>query len=215
MMVQQPLGMRRQRPAILLAQASEADFDAVALLFAALHCFNAALDPCFALAAGWRALLHEHFMRTHTSDGALWLLAWDGSNPVGVLLLEAHHDSPLFEHRHWAELVALYVAPHCRGHGLAERLVGEARRWATAHGFDRIQLYVTATNERARGFYHKHGFAPVQEIWRLEVETAPGAVQPDDPSCTVVAHCGADLLEHGHHHVAMEIEAHNASKQDH
>lgn len=187
-----------------LARAGMDDFDAMATLFAALHAHNAALDSCFGLAPNWRTLLREHFSRTYTDAGALWLLAWDDTDPVGLLLMESHQDSPLFTHRRWAELVALYVAPEFRGAGLARQLADAARAWAATQGFDRIQLYVTATNDRARNFYRRCGFNPVQEIWRLEVEPQPGMEPPADPSCMPEAGCGVELLEQGHHHLAME-----------
>jgi len=201
------------RPA-RLARARSADTDAVAALFGALHRHNAALDARFALADGWRALLDAHFARTHASDAALWLLAWDdgdgdgdGAEPVGLLLVEAHQDSPLFRERGWAELIALYVAPAYRGAGLAGRLIDAAADWAAARGFDRLQLYVTTTNEPARRFYHRRGLRPVQEIWRLDVTPRPDATQPTDPSHAPGADgCGAAVLESGHHHLAMEAD---------
>jgi hypothetical protein len=119
-------------------------------------------------------------------------------------VLEAHLDSPLFHHRHWAELVALYVEASYRGSGLAQQLLRAAETWATQQGFDRLQLYVTVTNQRARTLYRRCGFQPVQEIWRLDLEPLPGTPPPPDPSCVPLINSGSDLLESGHHHLAME-----------
>ena len=182
------------------------EFEAVATLFEALHRSNAALDARFALADTWRPMLHEHFLRTHADQGALWLLAWANQEPVGLLLLEAHLDSPLFQQRHWAELVALYVAPAYRGTGLAQRLIREAMTWASQHGFDRLQLYVTATNRQAKALYQRCGFHLVQEIWRLELEPLPGTRRPPDPSCARETNDRLEGLEGGHHHLAMEMD---------
>lgn len=189
---------------VILRPAADAEFWAVARLFAALHRFNAGLDSRFRLAEGWQSLLREHFERTHTAPGALWLLAWCGEEPVGLLLLEAHTDSPLFAERRWAELVALYVAPGQRGGNLAERLVEAAKAWAAEHGFDRLQLYVTASNDRARRFYARCGLAPVQEIWRAELAPAPGVHVPRDPSSRADG-LPAHQTELGHHQLAMEL----------
>lgn len=189
---------------LALRPAADDEFWAVARLFAALHQFNAGLDPRFRLAEGWEPLLRAHFVRTHSSPGALWLLAWRGGEPVGLLLLEAHTDSPLFSERRWAELVALYVAPGQRGGDLGRRLVAVANDWAAAHGFDRLQLYVTAANERAKHFYTSCGLAPVQEIWRTELTPVSGAIPPPDPSCEADGHA-AHQIELGHHHLAMEL----------
>lgn len=200
----------------LFREATLADFDAVAALFEALHAYNAALDYKFALADGWRDRLYDHFRHAHQADSSLWLLAWAGESaanngaaaqlPAGLLIMEAHHDSPLFRQRHWAELVALYVQPNYRGCGLGRQLVAQAHQWAAAAGFEQVQLYVTAHNKQAQTFYRGNGFCPVQEIWRLEITPdAPGerpfrATQTDQPDC------GAGLLEPGHHHLALQNE---------
>lgn len=190
---------------LTLRPAADAEFWAVARLFAALHAFNAGLDQRFRLADGWETLLHEHFALTHSAPGALWLLAWHDAEPVGLLLMEAHTDSPLFAERRWAELVALYVAPEQRGGDLGRQLVEAGKAWAAAHGFDRLQLYVTAANAGARRFYARCGLAPVQEIWRAELTPAPGASPPHDPSCEPGGHA-AHQIELGHHHLAMELD---------
>ncbi|WP_161668817.1 GNAT family N-acetyltransferase [Kallotenue papyrolyticum] len=190
-----PLRSDRQ---LLVRPARANDFEAVALLFGELHAFNAQLDPRFALADDWRAVLQAHFQRTWNDPGALWLLAWSGATPVGLLIMQAHQDARLFRCRQWAELAALYVAPGWRGQGLAQRLLAEARAWAARHGFDRIQLYVTAANTRARRFYRQTGFRLVQEIWRLEVAAAEVA-PPDDPVCdaTQALSTTSHRLDHG------------------
>jgi GNAT superfamily N-acetyltransferase len=190
--------------AITLRPAADDEFWAVAQLFAALHHFNAGFDPRFRLAEGWEPLLHEHFVRTHRAPGALWLLAWHGSEPVGLLLMEAHTDSPLFADRHWAELVALYVTSGERGGDLGYRLIEAGKHWAATHGFDRLQLYVTAANKRARHFYTRCRLAPVQEIWRVELTPTTGASPPPDPSCKAEGHA-AYQVELGHHHLMMEL----------
>ncbi|NJO81389.1 MAG: GNAT family N-acetyltransferase [Blastochloris sp.] len=189
---------------IMLRAARDDEFWAVACLFGALHRFNAGLDRRFRLADGWEARLQTHFARTHNAPGALWLLAWCADEPVGLLLMEAHSDSPLFAERHWAELVALYVAPRQRGTDLGQRLVAIGMRWAADHGFDRVQLYVSAGNARAKHFYARCGLYPTQEIWRIDVNPTPGATPPADPSCTPDGHSDHQI-ELGHHHLAMEL----------
>lgn len=192
-------------PPVRFREADEADFPAVARLFAELHAFNAALDARFSLGEGWEDLLHKHFLHTHAQPGALWLLACpDGpvpAAPVGLLVMEAHVDSPLFAQRRWAELVALYVAEGQRGGDLGVRLLAAGRTWAEEHGFDRLQLYVTATNTRARRFYARCGLYPAQEIWRAELTPRPGVTPPPDPS----DHLHPEL---GSHHLAMELHPH-------
>ena len=73
-----------------------------------------------------------------------------------------------------------------------------------------VLLYVTTHNERARLFYRRCGWYPVQEIWCKDVE--PGSSQVShlaDPSGTTddpQVGCGSELLEISHHHFAMEAE---------
>lgn len=191
-------------PSIILRPAADDEFATVAALFAALHDFNASLDPRFRLAENWEPLLGAHFLRTYNAPGALWLLAWQGAEAVGMLLMESHNDSPLFAERRWAELVALYVVPSQRKTDLGRQLVEAGKAWAVEHGFDRMQLYVTASNQRARAFYRRCGLHPVQEIWRVDLPDTAPVEPPDDPS-----HTPYDLadppIELGHHPLAMEL----------
>jgi GNAT superfamily N-acetyltransferase len=184
------------------------DFEALAVLFAALHGYNAAFDEKFVLAINWKDLLYEHFLHTYEVDGALWLLAWFDDEPVGLLVLENHTDSPLFQHRTWVELVALYVTPACRKMGVAHQLIEQAEAWAATRGSDRMQLYVTTQNEHARAFYRSTGWHPVQEIWRREVKSLSQDTSPlADPSSSVddpVKGCRTEILGSGHHQLAME-----------
>ncbi|MCS6802985.1 MAG: GNAT family N-acetyltransferase [Chloroflexota bacterium] len=188
---------------IRIAEAQRGDFDEVADLFGALHAHNAELDELFSLAENWRELLYDHFVRTVGTPSVLWLLAWDGPRAVGLLLMEQHLDSPLFRYRRWAELVAIYVVPEQRGSGLAQRFLEEAYRWAAARNLDRIQLYVTTSNERAKAFYANAGFRPVQEIWRIAVTpVADAASLPDPPRTTDRG--SVDFVQLGHHHLGMD-----------
>lgn len=84
----------------------------------------------------------------------------------------------------------------------APRTIGT--RWAADHGLDRLQLYVTAGNERAKRFYARCGLRPTQEIWRIDLTPAPGVIPPADPSCAHSGHA-AQQIELGHHHLAMEF----------
>jgi CheY-like chemotaxis protein len=165
--------LRSSIPALRIEPARLDDFDVVAQLFEAVRSYNATLDYRLTLAEDWRDMLHEHFARTSADPGAaLWLLAWRENQPVGLLAIAAHLDSPLLKHRRWAEVMALYLAPDCRGSGLAQRLMAEAQAWAAAQGFDRVQVHAAATNEHARSFYQRSGFQRAQEVLRLQVEPA-------------------------------------------
>lgn len=154
---------------LTIRAATKEDTWAVQRLFKALHDLNTSLDPRFALADNWERYLGEHLKREWEGARSLTLIAWDADRPIGLLMLAGYSDSPLFHYRHWAEILALYIDPEIRGGMLASRFVKTAKKWAADHGYGRIQLYVTATNDRAKRFYEKAGFEPVQEIWRLEL----------------------------------------------
>ena len=146
--------------------AQPADCDVVVSLFGALHTFNASLDAHFALSDEWESLLRREFQESCGQDDKLWLLAKDGEKAVGLLIAGIHTDSPLFRHREWVEVEALYVADSHRCRGLAHALLSRAYAWAEANGLPRVQLYVTATNERAQSVYTEQGFSMTQAIMR-------------------------------------------------
>jgi GNAT superfamily N-acetyltransferase len=167
-------------------------------LFAELHGINASLDSRFALAEGWEQVFASHLEHERQQRHGMTWLAEAGPDPAGFLMIDGHVDSPLFRHRHWAEVLALYVVPEWRGRGVARALLAAGAEWAGEHGHDRLQLHVTASNSPARAFYAAAGFVPVQEIWRLDLPTA-GVAPPGDPQCEAIYAHGHALLG-GHVH---------------
>jgi GNAT superfamily N-acetyltransferase len=143
--------------------------DAVALkeLFRRLHAFNAALDPRFALSEDWE----EYFdaaMEQALHGTSLCLIACESNSdqPIGFALGAVHRDSGMWRYREWVEVEALYVDESWRGCGLAETLLDHACAWADSVGQGVVQLYVTASNERAIRFYQREGFGEAQAIMR-------------------------------------------------
>ena len=57
------------------------------------------------------------------------------------------------------EIVAMWVAGHARGAGVADALVAECRDRAVTEGADVVRLHVMLDNPRALGFYERAGFA--------------------------------------------------------
>ena len=157
---------RIKAPDFRLVPAQPADADAVVALFGALHRYNASLDPHFALADDWERLFRSEFQETVQHPDHLWLLVKDGKRAVGLLIAAIHTDSPMFRYRRWAEVEALYVDDNYRGKHLAQRLLDQAYRWAVARQLFRVQLYVTASNERAQAVYTNQGFTVTQAIMR-------------------------------------------------
>lgn len=157
---------RRMSKLLRVVPAQPADCDMVISLFGALHTYNASLDSHFALSDDWEVLLRREFSETCGRNDRLWLLVKDGEKAVGLLIAAVHTDSPMFKHRRWVEIEALYVADSHRGMGVARDLLNRAYGWAEAQGLPRVQLYVTATNVRAQAVYNEQGFSVTQAIMR-------------------------------------------------
>ena len=66
-----------------------------------------------------------------------------------------------------ALLVAMYVAPAARGHGIGERLVNAVVAQARADGASRVRLHVVETNLVAERLYTRCGFVRTGETLRL------------------------------------------------
>lgn len=172
---------------------------AIRRLFHLLHAFNATLQPRFALADGWESVLDDHLARERSDEESVTLLAWRGDEPVGLLMIGGHTDSPLFRHRHWAEIMALFVVPAERGTGLAQELMEVGCDWAHRRGYERVQLFVTTTNVPARRFYHRSGFQPIQEIWCTDIGPSSNP-PPVDSHCEPNFDRGEHLLVPMSHH---------------
>jgi ribosomal protein S18 acetylase RimI-like enzyme len=144
-----------------------ADVAAVKLLFRQLHAFNAALDPQFALSENWETYF-DAVIEEALEGKVLCLLAYETSTgrPCGFALAAVHHDSNMWRVHEWVEVEALYVDDAWRGCGLADELLSRACEWAESVGQSLVQLYVTASNERAIRFYEHEGFGETQAIMR-------------------------------------------------
>jgi ribosomal protein S18 acetylase RimI-like enzyme len=151
-----------------LHQALRADRAAVKALFQRLHGFNAALDARFALSDEWETLFDNAFDRALHSGESICLIAREAQSdlPCGFALAAIHRDSDMWRYREWVEVEGLYVDDVWRGRGLAEALLDHICAWAEAIGQPAVQLYVTASNERAIRFYQHEGFSTAQEIMR-------------------------------------------------
>lgn len=106
--------------------------------------------------------------RERAHDDARWaeLLAWgrwwvvlhDGV-PAGLVAVVTDQGRPA-DQRH---LVSMWVAPEQRGSGVARALVGAACATALEAGAGFLSLWVVETNDRARAFYAREGFADTGE----------------------------------------------------
>ena len=144
-----------------------ADVAALKVLFRRLHAFNAALDTRFALSDAWETQF-DTIIEGALRGELLCLIACDATTgrPSGFAMAAVHHDSDMWRYHEWVEVEALYVDDAWRGSGLAQALLDRACAWAESIGQGVVQLYVTASNERAIRFYHHEGFGETQTIMR-------------------------------------------------
>ena len=162
-------GCDEGQPACEIRHVQPGEVMTVKNLFRKLHTFNASLDPRFALSETWEthfdAVLQQALLR---DDEWLCLIASDRdtSRPAGFVLAAVHRDSGMWHYHEWVEVEALYVEHDCRGRGLAEMLLDRACAWAEGIGQSVVQLFVTASNERAIRFYRREGFGQSQAIMR-------------------------------------------------
>lgn len=101
------------------------------------------------------------WFETQIARGAGLLVAEDSGKPVGFSLIGDSGDDG------WGELLAIYVHPDWWGAGHGHELMIASERELTSLGFDRAMLWVLESNQRARDFYERHGWALAKPI-RLE-----------------------------------------------
>lgn len=68
--------------------------------------------------------------------------------------------SPHSEQAHTAYLLSMWVAPHARGQGVGEALIGAVINWSRDEGYTRLVLDVGNDNQFAIALYARKGFKP-------------------------------------------------------
>ena len=94
-----------------------------------------------------------------------------GSEVVGYVFVLPERLSMIWDA---AVLNEIYVAPDYRGTGVADDLIDAALALAADQDLplDRLVLDVDPANERAKGFYDRHGFEPWGEMVARPLEDA-------------------------------------------
>jgi len=126
----------------------------------------------------------EWRQRATAGRGATFLLAWVGDVAVGLV---GHHRATAGAE---LNLIAMWVAPACRGLGVAAALVDAVKAHALAQGQARIVLDVAPTNGRAVAFYRRHGFVFLPE-WEA-LESHPEITLQKMAWCGVACRPGSD-----------------------
>lgn len=92
--------------------------------------------------------------------------AWQGATIVGLATglppeaAQPVHATQAAETGPAWHLVGMWVAPACRGQGVADELVDAVCEQARQSGAASVTLWVTEVNDRARAFYRRIGFVP-------------------------------------------------------
>jgi len=92
-------------------------------------------------------------------DGALTVLAFDETRPVGmsVGVLHTQGDEP------FVEVLAVFVSTDVRGQGIADRILDTIEDWGRTRGATTLSLLVEEKNPRARKFYERQGWEQANE----------------------------------------------------
>jgi ribosomal protein S18 acetylase RimI-like enzyme len=103
----------------------------------------------------------EEIIAGHRAQGAFdperWWLAFEGDQPVGVLLVTG-----VPEWQAW-DVAYVGVVPERRRHGFGRELMGKALREAAAAEMEQLTLSVDARNQPAWDLYRGLGFEPFDE----------------------------------------------------
>jgi len=93
-----------------------------------------------------------------TAESALLVAERSDGRPGGMVYLQQQVD--YFRQRPHAHVAILTVSAEMEGQGAGRALLEAAEAWARGHGLNMITLHVFVGNQRARGVYERHGYAP-------------------------------------------------------
>ena len=104
--------------------------------------------------AEWRSRLYT----------GLWVIAVRNAENAGIVgVYLPAPNTPM--------LIAMWVDPEHRGHGVGDTLVTEMMAWATEKRWSQVVLRVADGNDAARKLFLRHGFVPTGE--RVPLESDP------------------------------------------
>lgn len=91
-------------------------------------------------------------------ESAQSFLAWLADQPAGTVTVLSCDPSNDYGFPGADHVVAMWVDPQARGHGVADRLVEAVLAQARDRGAPAVVLWVFEANERAGAFYRRVGF---------------------------------------------------------
>ena len=142
------------------------DVQNISAVFEHFYTYNAGRQPQYYRQAAEEGGYPRRIIESSTSD---LFIVLDGSTIIGLMHIEekeTQHSEAIVHHR-YADIVALFVDPTYRGHGVGDRLIRAAKNWAKSRKLDYLELFVLAENEGGLGFYEKSGFETVSFNMRM------------------------------------------------
>jgi ribosomal protein S18 acetylase RimI-like enzyme len=100
----------------------------------------------------------EDLMAEVGAPGNIFLLAYDGTEPVGYARLREHNNPPEMAGIDTMEIARIYAVSHILGKGIGKALMQECIHVALAKKKQAIWLGVWEKNQRAIDFYIRWGF---------------------------------------------------------
>jgi len=98
----------------------------------------------------------ERFVQDYFGPAAGLWLAWIDGQIAGCIALRAINNAET------AEIKRMYVRPGWRGHGIAQKLLEQAERFARETGYQRIYLDTTDGMVTAAQLYRRNGYEPCE-----------------------------------------------------
>jgi len=113
---------------------------------------------------------HRSRIERQFAGEVLYLIAWDGREPLGhalVVWAGASHREVKAAIEDCPEVDDIFVAERSRSQGVGTALIAAAEDAVAARGFDRIGLAVGRDNTRALALYERLGYEPVglDDVW--------------------------------------------------
>jgi diamine N-acetyltransferase len=100
----------------------------------------------------------ERLMNEVDAPGNIFLLAYDGNEPVGYVRMRENNNPPELEGKESIEIARIYAVTSSIGKGVGKKLMDQCMDIARQKNKELIWLGVWEHNKRAIAFYEKMGF---------------------------------------------------------
>lgn len=155
-------------PVVMVRAATAADLDVVVALRLALL-REEGRSPLFARPRrDVVRLARDRSAQQLASPTEVTLLAWEGSEPVGLLRCTVSRGTRLVLPSRYGFLTSAYVVPTHRRRGVLRALLHEAEAWCRGRGLREVRLHCTVENVEGQAAWERLGY-PASEIVRRRV----------------------------------------------